>query len=258
MTGYALPHDLAGERQRLDLMSALLDPMEQVHIERLGVEPGWRCLEIGAGNGSISRILAGLVAPSGHVLATDIDVRFMADLKGEGLEARRLDVTTDAIEDEAYDFVVARAILHHLPERRKALERMLAAVKPGGVFLSVEPDMAPCAVAEPESMRAFWQAWLEWSAQSGIDYHVGRRIPGWLDSLGVEGVAGEGHTMHFNGGSDWAAYWTMTMRELAPALLNSGHMTQTMLDEFFSLYEDPHYWTSVITFTATSGRKPAL
>jgi hypothetical protein len=37
MSQYTLPHDLTGERQRLNLMSALLDPMERAHIERLGV-----------------------------------------------------------------------------------------------------------------------------------------------------------------------------------------------------------------------------
>jgi SAM-dependent methyltransferase len=257
MAEYALPHDLKGERQRLELMSALLDPMERALIDRLGVKSGWRCLEFGAGNGSIARILAGIVAPDGQVVASDIDVRYMADLQVPRLEVRRLDVMRDAIDERAYDFVVARALLHHLPARETALRRMIEAVKPGGAFLSIEPDMLPCTVAEPASMRAFWQAWLRWSEQSGIDYFVGRKIPALLDSLGLIGVAGEGHTMQFNGGSDWARYWTSTMRELAPSLLNSGDMTQGMLDDFYSLHDDPHYWTSVITFTATWGRKPA-
>jgi len=257
MSGYTLPHDLKGERQRLELMSALLDPMERAAIGRLGVKPGWHCLEVGSGNGSIARILAGLVAPAGHVVASDVDVRYMADLHVPCLEVRRLDVTAGAIEDKAYDLVVARALLHHLPDRRDALERMVEAVKPGGVLLSVEPDMLPCTVAEPASMQAFWQAWLRWSEQSGIDYFVGRRIPAWLDSLGLEGVEAEGHTAHFNGGSDWARYWTGTLRELAPSLLKSGSVTQQMLDDFYAGYDDPHYWTSVITFTATSARKPA-
>ena len=253
---YALPHDLKGEWQRLDLMSALLDPMERAQIERLGVKPGWRCLELGAGNGSISKMLAALVAPTGLVVASDIDVRCMADLDVPCLEVRRLDVIEDAIEDKAYDFVVARALLHHLPERESALRRMVEAVKPGGLILSIEPDMLPCTVAEPGSMRAFWQAWLRWAEQSGVDYFVGRKIPAWLDSLGTEGVASEGFTAQFNGGSDWARYWSSTVRELAPSLLNSGAMTRSMLDEFYARYDDPHYWTSVITFTATSGRKP--
>jgi hypothetical protein len=30
-----------------------------------------------------------------------------------------------------------------------------------------------------------------------------------------------------------------------------------MLEEFHACYQDPHYWTSVITFTANWGRKAA-
>lgn len=256
MAEYNLPHSIAGEEQRLQLMSALLDPMERTHIERLGVGPGCRCLELGAGNGSISRSLARLVAPSGHVVASDIDIRYMADLKDAGLEVRRLDVHSDPIETSAYDLVVTRALLHHLPYREAALKRMVGAVKPGGAFLSIEPDMLPCTVAEPQSMRAFWQGWLKWAEQLDIDYFVGRKIPAWLDSLGMEGVAGEGCTISFNGGSDWARFWTNTIRELEPSLMNSGAITGAMLTEVYGRCADPHYWTSVITFTATWGRKP--
>jgi hypothetical protein len=47
------------------------------------------------------------------------------------------------------------------------------------------------------------------------------------------------------------------MRELAPSLLKSGHITRKNFEEFHTCYQDPHYWTSVITFTASWGRKPA-
>jgi SAM-dependent methyltransferase len=257
MAEYNLPHSIAGEEQQLQLMSALLDPMERTHIERLGVGPGCCSLELGAGNGSISRSLARLVAPSGHVVASDIDIRYMAHLTDAGLEVRRLDVHSDPIETSAYDLVVTRALLHHLPYREAALKRMVEAVKPGGVFLSIEPDMLPCTVAEPQSMRAFWQGWLKWAEQLEIDYFVGRKIPAWLDSLGMKGVAGEGCTISFNGGSDWARFWTNTIRELEPSLMNSGAITGAMLTEVYGHYADPRYWTSVITFTATWGRKPA-
>jgi hypothetical protein len=106
-------------------------------------------------------------------------------------------------------------------------------------------------------MHTFWQGWLKWSIEAGIDYFVGRKIPAKLDSLGLENVAGEGHSVHFNGGSNWAIYWTGTMRELAPSLLKSGYITEKMLEELHARYQDPHYLTSVITFTANWGRKPA-
>jgi hypothetical protein len=45
------------------------------------------------------------------------------------------------------------------------------------------------------------------------------------------------------------------MRELASSLLKSGYITAKMLDEFHDRYLEPHYWASVITFTANWGRK---
>ncbi len=257
MNEYTLPHKLAGEQQRLALMSALLDPVERAHIARLGVGPGWRCLELGCGNGSIAQALAQRVAPTGHVVASDIDLSYIAKSKTPCLEVRRIDILQDAIEDGFYDFVVARALLHHLTPARQALQRMTDALKPGGALLSIEPDMLPATVAEPDSMRTFWEGWLKWSAEAGIHYFIGREIPAWLDSLGLEHVAGEGHTAHFNGGSDWATYWIETMQELAPSLLKSGYVTEKMLEDFNPRYHDPHYWTSVITFTANWGHKPA-
>jgi SAM-dependent methyltransferase len=257
MREYTLPHELVGEQQRLALMSALLDPVERAHIARLGVRPGWSCLELGCGNGSIAQALAERVAPSGHVVASDIDLAYIGNLQVPCLEIRQIDILEDVIEEGSYDFVGARALLHHLTSARKALERMVTALKPGGVLLSIEPDMLPCTVAEPDSMHTFWQGWLEWSIEAGIDYFVGRKIPAELDSLGLEDVAGEGYTVHFNGASNWATYWTETMRELGPSLLKSGYVTEKMLEEFQIRYQDPHYYTSVITFTANWGRKPA-
>ncbi len=257
MGKYVLPHELAGEQQRLALMSVLLDPAEFAHIVRLGLRPGWRCLELGCGNGSIAQGLAERVAPTGYVVASDIDLRYVADLRVPCLEVRQLDILQDAIEEGCYDLVVARALLHHLTPAGKALERMVKALKPGGALLSIEPDMLPCTVAEPDSMHTFWQGWLKWSVEAGIDFFIGRKITVWLDSLGLENIAGEGHTAHFNGGSDWAAYWTQTMQVLASSLLKSGYITGKMLEDFYARYQDPHYWTSVMTFTANWGRRLA-
>jgi SAM-dependent methyltransferase len=256
MSEYTLSHALVGEQQRLELMSALLDPLEWARLEQLGVRPGWRCLELGCGNGSIAQALAARVAPTGQVVASDIDIVYIADLQVPCLEVRRIDILQDDIEKGVYDLVVARALLHHLKPARTALERMVSALKPGGVLLSIEPDMLPCTVTEPEVMRAFWQGWLTWSAEAGIDYFIGRKIPAWLDELGLEDVAGEGHTAMFNGRSPWAIYWTATMQELAPRLLKSDHITAKMLEEFHALYRDPHYWTSIMTFIGNWGRKP--
>ena len=257
MSGYALPHDLAGERARLALMSELLDPLHRRFLEKLGVRSGWRCLEVGCGNGSISRWLAARVSPDGHVVASDIETNYLQNLQAPCLETRRLDILKDPVEEGAYDLVTARAVLHHLPSRDQAVQRMIAALKPGGVLLSIEPDFLPATAAEPEPLHAFWQAWLRWSVSEGIDYFIGRRMPALLSHLGLENVGGEGSTAMYAGGSPWATYWLDTVQELRPALLKSGDATENLLSSFQTAYADPHSWTSAITFVASWGNKPA-
>lgn len=256
MERYTLPHSLEGEKDRLALMSALLDPVELSWIARLGICPGWHCLELGCGNGSVSLALAEIVAPTGLVVASDIDLAYVSPLSGPCLQVRRIDVLQDEIEERSYDFIVARALLHHLPSPPSLLERMVSALKPGGVLLSIEPDMLPCTVSEPPSMRTFWQGWLRWSIEANIDYFIGRKIPFWLASLQLEKVVGEGYTPYFNGGSDWARYWSATMTELAPSLMKSGHISLALFEEFKARYQDPCYWTSVISFIGIWGHKP--
>jgi SAM-dependent methyltransferase len=115
------------------------------------------------------------------VVASDIDTAYIKELKAPCLEVRRIDVWQDALEEDCYDLVVARALLHRLKSARKALERTVAALKPGGVLLSIEPDMLPCTVAEPEMMNAFWRGWLKWSFEAGIDFYIGRKLRrGWI------------------------------------------------------------------------------
>jgi len=256
MSGYVLPHDLTGERQRLRLMSNLMDPLERRLIVKLGLRPDWQCLEIGCGNGSISQWLASRVI-GGHVIASDIDTRYLDGVRAPNLDVRRIDVVNDVLEADAYDLVAARALLHHLPARKEAVAKMISALKPGGVLLSIEPDFLPATAAEPEAIRAFWKGWLDWSVSAGIDYFIGRKLPAMLTQFGLESAAAEGYTTMYNGGSPWATYWLDTLQELGPKLLESGHLSPELLGSFRKLYSDPHYWTSAITFVAASGRKRA-
>jgi hypothetical protein len=133
---------------------------------------------------------------------------------------------------------------------------MVRALKPGGVLLSIEPDFLPTAAATPEALRLFWQAWLEWSQSVGINYFIGRTMPGLLTTAGLDNVAAEGTTAMYRGDSPWAKYWLETIDELRPRLLESGSMTRPMLTHFHRSYTDTRLWTSAITFVASWGRKP--
>jgi 2-polyprenyl-3-methyl-5-hydroxy-6-metoxy-1,4-benzoquinol methylase len=149
MSKYVWQHDLKGESDRLRLMSDLLDPSSEFHLLRIGVATGWRCLEIGAGNGSLSQWLAQRVGPTGHVIASDIHTDLMNGIAGSNLEVRKFDVVHDEPPDAPYDLVAIRALLHHLPERRAVVSKMARWLKPGGQLFVQEPDFYPTWTVEP-------------------------------------------------------------------------------------------------------------
>jgi SAM-dependent methyltransferase len=255
MADYVLPHTIPLEDARLTLMSRMLDPQMFFRLEQVGVAPGWRCLEVGAGNGSVSHWLAERVGPDGHVVASDIDTRIIERLSLPNLEVRRIDVTCDPL-GEGYDLVCGRAFLHHIPQRIDVLGRLAAAVRPGGVLLVEEPDFHPVLAGDSAVMRDFWQGFLAWAANQGIDYFVGRRIAPLLAGLGFTDIAAHGETILYDGGSLTGRYLALTMRELEEPLVASGLIGPTTWGEAMALFDNPAFWTWQNCYVTTSGRRP--
>jgi SAM-dependent methyltransferase len=234
---YVLDHHQEGERQRLALMSRLLDPMHRRHLERLGAGPGARTLEVGCGNGSISAWLAGRIAPGGRAVAVDLDLSLLgADVPG--LECRQADILAGPVGPGDFDLVTARAVLHHVADAEAAVANLVTSARPGGTILLIEPDFLPVSIAEPPEVRAFWQGWLAWSREQGIDYFIGRRLPAMLSR------------------SLWAVYWRQTVIELRSRLVDSGKLDDRSIDTFLAQCADPAWWTQTIAFTAVDGRAP--
>src|SRR5262249_27436747 len=129
------------ERVRLAGLEGALEPGLRDHLTRLGVGPGKRCLEIGAGGGSVAFWLAQRVAPRGRVVATDLETDFLeAEAKRyPTLEVLRHDITAED-PPTGFDLVHARWLVEWLPDKLLALRRMVSALRPGGVLLIEEPD----------------------------------------------------------------------------------------------------------------------
>lgn len=253
---YVLDHHQRGERKRLALMSRLLDPMHRRHIEQLGAAgPGARTLEVGCGNGSVSAWLAGQAAPGGRALAVDLDLS-LADAEAPGLEYRPGDILAGPVQPGGFDLVTARAVLHHIGDAAAAVANLVASTRPGGAILLIEPDFLPVSVAEPAGVRSFWDGWLAWSREQGIDYYIGRKLPPMLAGLGVADITATAETALYHGGSPWAEYWRETVIELRPRLVESGHLDDRLIDAFLTRCADPSWWTQTIAFTAVAGHRP--
>jgi SAM-dependent methyltransferase len=217
---FAADADADLERERLRLLGQLMNPMTTGRLDRLGVGRGWRCLEVGAGDGSVALWLAGRVGPTGRVVATDIDPRFLEGPGLAGVEVRRHDILRDRLETGHYDLVHCRAVLMHLPEPERALARMAAALRPGGWLLVEEGDMEPFAVAGPAHpasavvarVRRLTTEAIE--ARGRIDLTLGRRCPELLERLGLAEVGAERTTWRRSGGEVRARFLQMSLKLL--------------------------------------------
>ena len=130
-------------RDRFDSLAAMFDPISTARLARVGVAAGWRCLDIGAGGGSVARWLADRVGPTGTVVATDLDVRWIEDhLQAPNIEVRRHDVLVDPLEQDAFDLIHERLVLVHLAAREAVLDKLIGALKPGGWLVVEDFDTA--------------------------------------------------------------------------------------------------------------------
>jgi SAM-dependent methyltransferase len=224
MAEYTLAQDGAEEleRARLVLLEAVFDPQTIRQFDAIGVGPGWRCLDVAAGGGSTTRMLPERVGDTGSVLSVDLDVRLLEPLAGERVEVRRHDLLNDPLPDAAFDLVHARNLLMHLPGRLDAMERLLAAVRPGGWLALSEPDMDTMALSPPSpAWRRVVTAFYDATVCGGWDHGYGSRMPADLEVLDLADFEVEMVVRHARGGSIYAQLFAGTflrfeqrMREL--------------------------------------------
>lgn len=257
MLKYILPHTIPQEDKRLTLMSCVLDPCTFFRLEQTGIGEGWKCLEVGAGNGSVSHWLCDKVGNDGRVVSADIETNFLERLDLSNLEVRKLDIVKEPVEENAYDLVSARALLHHLPARFEVITKLAGAVKPGGFLVLVEPDIHPAFSADSPVWRGFWEGFLGWADMKGVDYFIGRKVPTKLRDLGLDDVQSHGETIIYNGNSDAAELYRLFIEEVGSQFVAAGSVTQSQLDEVTALLKNPDFWTMNFCMVATTGKKAA-
>jgi SAM-dependent methyltransferase len=243
---YAFTNARTVQRERLRLLAALLDDGTFRLLERLGVRPGWRCLEVGAGGGSVAAWLSDRTAPGGSVLATDIDATVLRELERPNLEVRVHDVLTDELPEQEFDLVHARLLLAWLAEPERGLRRMWAALKPGGCLLVEEMDfhaIAPDAGLDPATRALFARVIDAHHAvlaeQHAFDPFCGRGLDRALSSAGLSEVASEGRLAIWRGGQPGGTVWRLTLVQLREQLIGHGQVTATEVDTVIELCDDP-------------------
>jgi ubiquinone/menaquinone biosynthesis C-methylase UbiE len=113
-------------------------------LEMAGISIGNHVLDIAAGAGEQSIMVAKKVGVTGRVLATDISsnildyAKQMAQQAGvNNIEIKVMDGENLTLEDETFDAVISRVGLIYFPDQQKALKEMLRVLKPGGKIAAI-------------------------------------------------------------------------------------------------------------------------
>lgn len=254
------------EDDRLTTLERLFDP--ESRRRRAFAQPGWRCLEIGAGRGSMAAWLARHVGEAGEVVATDIDVSFLEPPQLANLRVVEHDFLADALdvlEPGTYDLVCARLFLFHLIGReQEVVDRMAECLAPGGWLLVEEGDRGtagPVDASHPayEEFHAAWKAG-EWWTSRGFDPYIGRKLPVLFTRAGLENVRSEVTAEVVPGASEWANWWRESravMRDRERSKRGLTEADERDYERLMAPCEDPTTWFLTGLIHGCRGRRAA-
>ncbi|MGX1128129.1 SAM-dependent methyltransferase [Streptomyces glaucescens] len=224
------PPGQAGEGERIDFGALAYDDLTMARLRALGAGPGWSCLDVGAGTGTVSRRLLA-EAEVASVLAVDRDVRFLAERRLPGLDVLEADITAPGFAPGRFRLVHARFVLMHLPERDRLITALADLVAPGGVLvLSDAVDLtSERAPSTPYTtvMRAMWQGLR---ATIGTDVSQVPSYPHLLRGAGLVPVAAEMHVPPLTPGSPISRFWADTWERSRGAMLATGLVDDAAVD----------------------------
>lgn len=224
---YIISGGLEG-KNRLNILSAVLEEYTHDLLLRNGLRPGTRFLDLGCGGGNVSRMAVAIVGNEGSVTAIDFDEEIiklnkseLADTETKNLTYRPLSAYDLDYENE-FDIGYSRFLLSHLKDPLAALKKLKEAVKWGGRIVVEDIHFAghfsyPESPSFDEYVRLFTVA----AQQRGQDPEIGPRLLSLFTEAGIGQISFDTIQPAFNNGDGkWMAH--VTMDKIRNAVLQQG------------------------------------
>ncbi len=165
------------EREKEERTSVLIDELQ--------LKPGMVIADVGAGSGYLSRRMAPLVAPGGHILAVDIQPEMLALLAKAAEDPRYANIqpVRGAANDThlpagSVDLAIMVDVYHELEYPYEVLASIVRSLKPGGrvAFVEYRGEDAGVPIKTLHKMTEK-QVRLEAGRQALVWERTGRRLP---------------------------------------------------------------------------------
>jgi SAM-dependent methyltransferase len=236
------------------------------------LQPTDRLLDVGAGPGTITADLAGLVrevvAVEVHDEAAAITRAGLAERGVTGVEVRVDDVHALSLPDDAFDVVHAHQVLQHVADPVAALREMARVTRPGGVIGVRDSDYAAFAwYPRLPGLDRWLELYQEAARANGGEPDAGRRLLAWAHAAGLDDLTATASTWCYatpDSRAAWGGMWAdrITGSALAHQLLDQGRATSAELDEIAQSWlawaEHPDGWISIPHGELVIRKRPEL
>lgn len=161
---YVLGHS-PDELARLERQSAIFEAPTIAMLQRSGIGPGQRVLDLGCGAGDVSLLVSDFVGPAGEVIGVDRAPEAVATARGRAVASGRKNLTfmearIETLEIAPVDAVVGRFVLMHQPSPAETLRAAARVVRPGGVVAFMESHL--------DALVLEWHSWPASAAYTNL------------------------------------------------------------------------------------------
>ena len=259
----------SGESARLQRQADELAPDSSALLDRVGLHPGDRAIDVGCGPRGIIDLLAARVIPAGRVVGLDGDpahVAMASELAAsqgwDDVEIVCADARHTGLESDSFDLVHARTLLVTLPEPAEVLTEMVRLARPGGWVAGMEPD-TEAAICYPPSQAydRLCEIFTIVFSRNGADPHLGRRMAELYRQAGLEDVTIEARAGVYPAGHSRRTIRADLVRAMRPQILDLRVADEQELDDLDETVrkhlDDPHTVVMNHLMFLAWGRKPA-
>jgi SAM-dependent methyltransferase len=142
-----------------------------------------------------------------------------------------VDVRTGELPQREFDLMHARLVLEHLNDCRRILDRLAAALRPGGWLVIEDYDWTGFGFedADPQSEHVT-EAVITFIAQAGFDPRYGRRVVADMAAAGLSDVRREGRALVIDSRSPGFDFFRLSFESLRDAVVDAGLLSRADAD----------------------------
>jgi ubiquinone/menaquinone biosynthesis C-methylase UbiE len=219
------------------------------------IRQGDHVLDVGCGSGSITASIASLVGETGSVTGIDTsehlieiarenysslsNIHFeIADILqyAPGINRNKFMqfVTKNSClsEQEQFDVVSAARVLQWLANPKEILLRMVALLRPGGYIsvLDYNHEKIQWSPAVPGSMSKFYEAFLQWRKDAGMDNKIADHLANMFGEAGLKNIIVSDYSeLTISTDADFAKHiniWAIVAETRGKQMVSDGYITE--------------------------------